>query len=138
MRYGKDYNARMLTEFQQQIATELIARELCGPSHHNAWGSYIDTDHPELQEAARRILYQPDNMGGRYLSIRADAIHASFGIARLVKPLVDALKPFAEYGAMNRKFPRGGQITHGSSMAKKQLTMGNCYDAADALKVIEP
>lgn len=223
MKYGKDYNARMLTEFQQRIAIELIARELTSPSQYGRHGIYVDAEHPDVQEYARRILYEPETERGRNLAMRSDAIHASFGALRLfidamsksiiaggagadwrvgnhtlisqdhvvrvlgqvppdhrlwiestsrethilvqigsryvlpdeamrltahmvrglnesnaIKTLSDALKPFAEYGDKNRKFPRGVQITHGSSQAKRQLTMGDCYDAADALKAIEP
>jgi hypothetical protein len=47
--------------------------------------------------------------------------------------LVARLKVFADFADSQRRMPRDLVITNGSSMAKRQLTMGDCYDAADAI-----
>lgn len=44
-----------------------------------------------------------------------------------------ALEPFAAYADPRRMMPASMPITAGSAMAKKQLTMGDCYAAAAAL-----
>lgn len=43
------------------------------------------------------------------------------------------ITPFAEFADPRRKFPPNFTITNGSRMAKKQLTMDDCYSAADWL-----
>jgi len=53
------------------------------------------------------------------------------------RTVVSILKPFADYADPHRKVPREMVITNGSPMAKRQLTMGDCYDAKDAIDVIE-
>lgn len=47
------------------------------------------------------------------------------------------LKPFADFADPTRRFSRDLKITAGSSIARRQLTMGDCYDAADALHHID-
>lgn len=44
-----------------------------------------------------------------------------------------ALKPFSDYVDPRRKLPADTQITRGSPFSRGQLTMGDCYRAADAL-----
>lgn len=44
-----------------------------------------------------------------------------------------ALKPFAEYADPRVIVPFDFVITNGSKMAKRQLTMGDCYEARRAL-----
>ena len=44
-----------------------------------------------------------------------------------------ALKPFAAYADKNRIAPANLPISIGSPIAKVQLTMGDCYAAADIL-----
>ncbi len=41
-----------------------------------------------------------------------------------------ALAPFADYGRGSGKMPKDMQLTQGSRMAKRQLVMGDCQDAA--------
>ena len=60
--------------------------------------------------------------------------------ARLVRKLNDdlfdmraALQPFADYADPRNKVRPEIPITPGSIMAKRQLTMGDCYAARDAL-----
>lgn len=50
-----------------------------------------------------------------------------------VEAMREALKPFASFADPTRKVPRGMPVTVGSRIARRQLTMGDCYDAADAL-----
>jgi hypothetical protein len=49
------------------------------------------------------------------------------------RTLEEALRPFAEYADKNRRLPGDHIITQGSRFAKRQLTMADCYAAADAL-----
>jgi hypothetical protein len=46
---------------------------------------------------------------------------------------VAALKPFADFADPHNRAPDHIVITVGSSMARKQLTMGDCYKARQAL-----
>lgn len=93
--------------------------------HETAGGQYSD------DEVANGVFMDPSI---EWLTIAKDRIR---WLSRRLFLAEKALKPFAEYGDSNQKFPRGGQISHGSSMAKRQLTMGDCYDAAAALKGID-
>jgi hypothetical protein len=45
-----------------------------------------------------------------------------------------ALKPFADYADPRRVVPPTFQITSGSNLARKQLTMEDCYRAKEALE----
>lgn len=47
------------------------------------------------------------------------------------------LERFASYADPRRRAPADMPITHGSPMAKRQLTMGDCYDAADLVSRIK-
>lgn len=47
--------------------------------------------------------------------------------------LVEALRPFADYADPRCAAPDDLVITQGSGFAKRQLTMGDCYNAAEAL-----
>lgn len=49
-----------------------------------------------------------------------------------------ALRPFAEYADPRGNVPAHLQITSGSSIARRQLTMGHCYTARAALTGKEP
>ena len=60
----------------------------------------------------------------------ADLITAQ---AAQIEGLRKALEPFAAYADPHGAFPADLPITSGSSMARKQLTMGDCYNAAEAL-----
>lgn len=44
-----------------------------------------------------------------------------------------ALMPFSDFADPHRKVPSALAITNGSPMAKRQLTMGDCYLARDAV-----
>lgn len=46
----------------------------------------------------------------------------------------EALKPFANFADKNGRMPSSMPITSGSSLAKQQLTMGDCYQAVEILK----
>lgn len=94
--------------------------------HETAGGQFSD------DEVANGVFMQPSM---DWLHIAKDRIR---WLSRRLTLLEKAAKPFADYADQNRKFPRGGQISHGSSRARKQLTMGDCYDLADALLGKEP
>ncbi len=49
------------------------------------------------------------------------------------KELVRALEPFAAYADPHRRVPRHLPVTQGSGLARRQVTMGDCYDALDAI-----
>lgn len=94
--------------------------------HETAGGQFSD------DEVANGVFMQPSM---DWLHIAKDRIR---WLSRRLTLLEKAAKPFTDYADQNRKFPRGGQISHGSSQARKQLTMGDCYDLADALQGKEP
>ncbi|WDA37826.1 hypothetical protein [Sphingobium sp. YC-XJ3] len=50
--------------------------------------------------------------------------------------IIAALEAFAAYADPRRSVPASMPVTSGSSMARKQLTMGDCYAAADALAAL--
>lgn len=51
-----------------------------------------------------------------------------------IERLTAALKPFADYADPSGVFPPTIEITTGSRFARKQLTMGDCYEAARVLE----
>lgn len=51
-----------------------------------------------------------------------------------IERLRAALKPFADYADPSGVFPPTIEVTTGSRFARKQLTMGDCYEAARALE----
>lgn len=51
--------------------------------------------------------------------------------------IAEALRPFAEFADQDHIVPRRYVITQGSPLAKRQLTMGDCYEARAALAAIE-
>ena len=53
------------------------------------------------------------------------------------KKLREALAPFAKYADSRDRTPASMGITHGSAMARSQLTMGHCYAARAALAAKE-
>lgn len=55
--------------------------------------------------------------------------------AEAIAVLADALAPFADFAGARRTAPPGLPITVGSGVARRQLTMGDCYRAAAALAV---
>jgi hypothetical protein len=52
-----------------------------------------------------------------------------------IERLRSALKPFADYADPSHIVPAFHLITNGSPMAKKQLTMGDCYEASQASQI---
>jgi len=53
---------------------------------------------------------------------------------REIARLQAALKPFSDYADKHRATPPELILTSGSPLAKRQLTMRDCYNAADALQ----
>lgn len=56
------------------------------------------------------------------------------GTAQRLLDLEAALQPFADFADPRGTLPPGHQITQGSPMARRQLTMGDCYAARNALQ----
>jgi hypothetical protein len=48
--------------------------------------------------------------------------------------LQDALRPFANFADTRKRVPSDFVITHGSPIARAQLTMGDCYRAREVLE----
>lgn len=70
---------------------------------------------------------------GRFVAVPLEEqLKASQDYARA---LLEVLTPFIHYADPHRKVPPETIITAGSSMGKRQLTMGDCYAILDALKV---
>jgi hypothetical protein len=70
-----------------------------------------------------------------HLRTISDALAASQAeVARLRS----ALKPFADFADPSGRVPPALPITHGSAMAKRQLRMVDCYEAARALAASQP
>jgi hypothetical protein len=59
------------------------------------------------------------------------------GRTLLERQLATALKPFAAFADPHRRAPASLPITSGSAMARRQICMGDCYAAADALAAYE-
>lgn len=71
--------------------------------------------------------------------IKANPKDAEYYIASLLEEnekLRAALKPFADYADPTAVFPPTIEITTGSRFAVRQLTMGDCYEAARVLDQI--
>ena len=75
-----------------------------------------------VPDVVKRLLAQKEEWREKYGDAVATADAA-----------LAALKPFAEYADPRNKFPDTLQITNGSSLARRQLTMGDCYWARDVL-----
>lgn len=82
-----------------------------------------------LPEAARDYAARAD---ANTLDATAAAIQSQ---AKEIERLREALEPFADYAAdPQQNVPAHLNITRGSWMAKRQLTMGDCYTARTALE----
>lgn len=57
----------------------------------------------------------------------------SMDVQGINKKARDALRPFADYADPSRRIRPDHVLTAGSQLAKRQLTMGDCYAARDAL-----
>jgi len=62
-----------------------------------------------------------------------DQISDVVALKARIEELEGLLKPFSDFAPKSRLAPRETIITQGSGLAKMQLTMGDCYDAQDAL-----
>lgn len=54
----------------------------------------------------------------------------------LIARLVTALRPFADFADPRKTIRAAHEITQGSRLAKRQLTMGDCYLAAQLINEI--
>lgn len=81
-------------------------------------------------EVANGVFMHPSI---NWLTVAKDRIR---WLSRRLELSEQALKPFAEFAAPNRAAPPDLCISNGSPMAKRQLTMLDCYNADDALKGI--
>jgi hypothetical protein len=86
---------------------------------------------------------EADSVHAKLLSLWLDAGGSKTvgDAARIIREQSDeierlraALKPFANYADPSGVFPPTVEITTGSRFARKQLTMGDCYEAARALE----
>jgi len=75
-----------------------------------------------LDESERQL--RSDNIGQQQLIYHYE---------RVITQMQQALKPFADFADPTRKLSPQFEITAGSRMAKRQLTMGDCYAAYNAL-----
>lgn len=58
-------------------------------------------------------------------------------LLRRVEELEAALRPFADFADPNNRIPPDIILTAGSAMARKQITMANCYAARAALSTTD-
>lgn len=56
------------------------------------------------------------------------------GLRKENEMLRAALAPFADFADPTAVFPPTIEVTTGSRLAKRQLTMGDCYEAARVLE----
>lgn len=54
----------------------------------------------------------------------------------LLDDMVSALQAFADFADPQRRVPARMPITSGSMFGKRQLMMGDCYRAADAIAAL--
>jgi hypothetical protein len=66
-------------------------------------------------------------------SDRAGDQQRLFHYERVIAQMQQALKPFADFADRTKQLSSEYVITTGSRMAKRQLTMGDCYAAYNAL-----
>lgn len=78
MKYGREYDVGRLTNAQHEIVELLIRRELTAPSSPYNTFYNVDPDGDDLRGFARSILMGPSSR--REEALRADCIHASFGV----------------------------------------------------------
>lgn len=85
----------------------------------------------EITKTDDTILYVQESH-----SIRQEASAAILSLLAKLEKAEEALRPFAEYcnGRTSDLFPDDQNITLGSPMARRQLTIGDCRIAARALK----
>lgn len=97
-----------------------LERELAG----------VRAERTEAEASCDRLRAQYDNV--REMNIRINGAY----MARLFKAQ-EVIKPFAEFADPTNRLPPDFTITGGSPMAKRQLTMGHCYDAREWIKAAE-
>jgi hypothetical protein len=102
------------------LACELAAEEISKKSHENK--SLIPISSPE-EISKMRPNSEMASMDHEVAKLRSE-----------VERLRAALKPFADYADKHNSVLGQTIITGGSPLAKRQLTMGNCYDARRALE----
>jgi hypothetical protein len=81
-----------------------------------------------------RDLASQENCDGEPYDQMIEAADEIYRLERERDAAVAALKPFADFADPHNRAPDHLVITVGSSMARKQLTMGDCYKARQALK----
>lgn len=81
-----------------------------------------------------------DDMMQRLANVRQtveDARRTMAAQKKVIETMREALKPFADYADRAMVLPPTFQITTGSSIARVQLTLGDCYGARAALALAE-
>jgi len=89
-------------------------------------------DRPDIYDAPLRATPSPaQEPGTGDTGALAPAVRSALVAAE------NALRPFASFGDPRRHFPGDHVITQGSALAKRQLQMRDCYDAADAIAFVK-
>jgi hypothetical protein len=96
--------------------------------------SDLNRENSLLKEAMKGATVIANQSGARIIVLEAELAEKDVTIATLR----EALRPFASYAASpSANVPGELVVTAGSNMAKRQLTMQNCYDASTALSTID-
>jgi hypothetical protein len=66
------------------------------------------------------------------------AVNRIAALEREVAILKEVLQPFADFADESVTLPNTFVINKGSSMARRQLTMGDCYRARAVLEGLKP
>ena len=83
MKYGADFDLSLLSNQHHDIAEVLIRRELTAPSSPHTLFRGQNPDSSEVATAARYILRCPARR--QQVALRADCIHAAFGVIDYLK-----------------------------------------------------
>lgn len=98
---------------------------------HSAWLRREDSTFIHVQIASAGIT---ERMAKVMLDAMVEAINMnSMDVVGVNKTARDALRPFADYADPSRRIRPDFVLTAGSPLAKRQLTMGDCYAAHDAV-----
>jgi hypothetical protein len=107
---------------------ERVARAICEALGHDPDGCNLDL---AMQVWAKPVPHGWTN--AMLFRTAAKVAIAAMDTRRENEVLREALKPFADYADPHGRFPPNLSITVGSDIAKRQLTMGDCYKARAAL-----
>jgi len=101
------------------------------PVDHSAWLRREDSTFMHIQIGSVGVS---ESVAKVMLGAMVEALNlSSMDVVGINKTAADALRPFAEYADASRRLRPDMVLTPGSPLAKRQLTMGDCYAARDAL-----